>query len=144
MTELRELRARDVAAATELGRRAFAARPEQPDFSDELGRSTARAWVALKGEALVGYALAWVAADEAQLMSIAVEASARRRGLARALLDRLLEELREEGVRSLVLEVRTGNAAAIRLYESMGFTKLGERRAYYADGEDGATYQRAV
>ena len=138
--EIRPLAREHVEAATRLGRAAFSGVPEQPDFADELGRSIAHTWVVLEDGALVGYALAWLVADEAQLMSIAVDAEARGRGLGRALLARFLDELAHAGARSVVLEVREGNVAARALYASLGFTTIGARRRYYADGEDAVTY----
>ena len=134
----------DTEAATALGRRAFHAPAEQPDLAYELARSIARTWVAYESDRLVGYVLGWVAADEAQLMSIAVEPSARDRGIGKALLERFLHELSREGVTSVVLEVRRGNAPARAVYERFGFEQLGERTAYYADGEDGVTYKLAL
>lgn len=139
---IRELSGRDVAAATALGRRSFEAAAEQPDFADELVRTIARTWVAERDGVILGYALGWVAADEAQLMSIAVEPAARGLGVGRALLARFLEAMPEEGVHTIVLEVRVSNAAARRLYEAAGFVPVGSRRRYYADGEDAVTYRR--
>lgn len=144
MITVRELSREDTRLATELGRRAFDAAPEQPDLADELGRSIARTWVAYDGDRLVGYVLGWVASDEAQLMSIAVEHGARGRGIGKALLARLLRELTDEGITSVVLEVRASNTAARSLYESLAFEVLGGRRAYYADGEDAVTYRRTL
>lgn len=139
--EIRPLAADDVALANRLGRDAFVAPAEQPDFGDELGRSIAHTWVAVVDGVLVGYALGWLAADEAQLMSIAVDARFRGQGLGRALLERFLDELVRVGARTIVLEVRKGNAPARALYVAMGFELLGERRRYYADGEDAITYR---
>ena len=143
MITVRALSREDTTLATELGRRAFHATPEQPDLADELGRSIARTWVAYDGDRLVGYVLGWVAADEGQLMSIAVEPTARARGIGKALLQRFLRELADEGITTVVLEVRASNEAARALYESLAFEVLGHRRAYYADGEDAVTYRRA-
>jgi ribosomal-protein-alanine N-acetyltransferase len=69
------------------------------------------------------------------LMNIAVDPDARRRGLAKMLLDEMLERAgRDE---AYTLEVRTSNGAAIALYERFGFRPAGTRRRYYADtGED--------
>lgn len=144
MITIRALSREDTVLATELGRRAFDATPEQPDLGDELGRSIARTWVAYEGERLVGYVLGWVASDEAQLMSIAVEHGARSRGIGKALLARFLRELGDEGITSVVLEVRASNGAARALYESLSFEIFGTRRAYYADGEDAVTYRRSL
>ncbi|MFN7696444.1 MAG: ribosomal protein S18-alanine N-acetyltransferase [Deltaproteobacteria bacterium] len=141
---VRELRAEDVEGASALGKRSFTG-TEQPDFAHELVRPISRAWVAADREGgVVGYVLGWVAGGEAQLMSIAVEPGRRERGIGRALLARFLEAMAEERVTDVVLEVRAGNLAARSLYEAFGFEMQGVRARYYADGEDGVTYHRAV
>ncbi len=81
--------------------------------------------------ALAGYALASVAADEGEILNLAVAPGARGRGLGHALLDALLRLFRREGVVAVYLEVRASNAAAIHLYEGAGFRTVSTRRAYY-------------
>ncbi|HVR19196.1 MAG TPA: ribosomal protein S18-alanine N-acetyltransferase [Polyangiaceae bacterium] len=109
------------------------------DPEEELARPWARLWVVRPepdGEPL-GFALAWHAADEVHLLDLAVDESARRRGVARELVAALLGYARETAARLVLLEVRRSNAAAIGLYRSAGFTENGVRRAYYSDnGED--------
>lgn len=139
--EVRSLEARDVEAATALAAQVFASGAEEPDFAAELHRKFARAWVALEGEQLLGYALGWLVLDEAELMSIAVAPEARGRGVARVLLRRFLDEVAREGAHSVVLEVRASNAAARALYAKFGFALLDTRRAYYADGEDALSHR---
>jgi len=72
-----------------------------------------------------------VLADDAEILTIGVVPEARRAGLARALIDDLARRARRKHARRIVLEVASDNFAAIRLYESKGFTLLGERPAYY-------------
>ena len=81
--------------------------------------------------ALVGYVVAMVMADEGEIADVAVAPAARRRGVARLLLERVAAELMREGVRALYLEVRESNVAARALYASMGFAPVGRRRGYY-------------
>ena len=69
-------------------------------------------------------------------LSIASAPSVRRLGVGRALLVELLDDLDGRAVEACFLEVRAGNAPALALYESHGFTRLDVRRAYYEDGED--------
>ncbi len=102
----------------------------------ELERSFAEVWVAREDERIVGYAVAWFVGDDGEVLSIGTEPAARRRGIARALVERLQRSTRERGVRSLTLEVRESNRAARALYEHEGFDTTGVRRRYYADGED--------
>ena len=80
---------------------------------------------------LVGYAVASVAADEGEILNLAVAPDARHRGLGRMLLDTLLDMFRREGVSAVHLEVRESNAAAIALYRRAGFHAAGMRRGYY-------------
>jgi len=72
-----------------------------------------------------------VVADDAEILTIGVVPESRRAGLARALIDDLARRARRKHASRIVLEVASDNFAAIRLYESSGFTLLGERPAYY-------------
>ncbi len=80
--------------------------------------------------------LARVAADEAEILTLAVAPPARRQGRAMALLKAAVAYARAVGVRALFLEVGTGNAAAQALYARAGFIEVGRRRRYYANGSD--------
>jgi ribosomal-protein-alanine N-acetyltransferase len=82
-----------------------------------------------------GLALCRVAADEAELLTIAVRPAQRRKGAARHLLAAVIDHVRRSGARTLFLEVGVDNPAARSLYESQGFRAVGERRAYYRRGE---------
>ncbi|WP_315761297.1 GNAT family N-acetyltransferase [Sphingomonas sp. Y38-1Y] len=77
-----------------------------------------------------GFALARVAADEAELLLLTVRPSAQRRGVGGALLRSVIRDCRDRGAASLHLEVRAGNGA-INLYRREGFRKVGVRRDYY-------------
>ena len=79
----------------------------------------------------LGYVVAMVAGPEAEIADLAVSPDARRRGIGRALIDRLLADLEAEGVTAVFLEVRESNRAARALYESRAFHGVGRRRGYY-------------
>lgn len=83
------------------------------------------------GPSLVGYVVALVMADEGEIADLAVAPAARRRGIARTLLARMMAEVADAGVRALYLEVRESNSAARALYGAMGFEQVGRRRGYY-------------
>lgn len=108
------------------------------DFPAELARSYALLRVARLGGVTVGVLLAWRAADELHLTDLGVAASARRRGLARSLVN----ELRREGelglARVILLEVREHNEPALALYRGLGFAELDRRARYYADTDEDA------
>ena len=86
---------------------------------------------------LRGFAVSRLAADEAEILSIAVAASHRGRGLSRNLLLTHLGHLARRGVRTVFLEVEENNQPARRLYERAGFAVVGRRERYYRqpDGE---------
>lgn len=92
---------------------------------------------AFDGTELLGYAGMWVILDEAHITNIAVRTSRRGEGIGRRLLHGLMRIARRAGADGITLEVRPSNAAALHLYESVGFKKAGLRKKYYSDnGED--------
>jgi [ribosomal protein S18]-alanine N-acetyltransferase len=80
---------------------------------------------------LRGFSLVRIAADEAEILTIAVHPSFRNRGVGRALLADNLSRLGALHVRSLFLEVERGNAPALALYSRAGFREVGQRPGYY-------------
>ena len=81
--------------------------------------------------AIVGYVVALEAADEGEILNLAVAPAGRRHGLGRALVQRILEALTARGVRQVYLEVRESNAPARALYAAHGFKEVGRRKQYY-------------
>ena len=84
-----------------------------------------------RGRKIIGFAVSRMAADEAELLSIAVDAAQRGRGLSRDLLLTHLGHLAGRGVRKVFLEVEENNQPARRLYEWAGFEVVGRRERYY-------------
>jgi len=83
-----------------------------------------------------GMVLARTAADEAEILTLAVAPAARRHGLGRALVNATAAAARAQGATRLFLEVSARNEAARALYQAAGFKRAGLRRRYYADGAD--------
>jgi ribosomal-protein-alanine N-acetyltransferase len=83
-----------------------------------------------------GMILARLAADEAEVLTVAVVPERRQQGLGANLVNAAAEEARRRGAARLFLEVSTRNPAARGLYQRLGFIQVGRRRAYYADGSD--------
>lgn len=86
-----------------------------------------------EGEEAVGFVLSRGAADEEELLLIAVDPRHRGRGIGAALLDRYVATARSRGAERLFLEMREGNPAE-SLYRRHGFARVGRRRAYYRRG----------
>ena len=86
---------------------------------------------------IIAYAGAWVSFNQAEVMSVAVEPEFRGQGFGTILFGELIKAVKERGAKSITLEVRPSNRAAIKLYESFGLRSVGRRKGYYIDnGED--------
>lgn len=83
-----------------------------------------------------GLILCRVAADEAEVLTLAVLPQVRRQGIAAALIAESVQRLGWQGVRTLFLEVSVANDAARGLYAGLGFGEVGRRRNYYPDRTD--------
>jgi ribosomal-protein-alanine N-acetyltransferase len=83
-----------------------------------------------------GFILVRRAADQANIVTLAVIPDLRRQGLAAGLLAAALATLRAEAVAEVFLEVAHTNTAAAALYRKFGFVNAGQRKAYYTDGAD--------
>jgi ribosomal-protein-alanine N-acetyltransferase len=81
---------------------------------------------------VVGFCSFWRIHDELHINNLAVAPDVRRRGVASALLTRVLSEAASIGVTRATLEVRRSNIAAQGLYDRFGFRTAGIRRAYYS------------
>jgi len=83
------------------------------------------------GRKTIGFAVSRMAADEAEILSIAIDAPYRGKGLSRTLLLTHLGHLAGRGVRTIFLEVEENNQPARRLYDWAGFSVVGRRDRYY-------------
>ncbi len=86
---------------------------------------------------IAGFILARAAADESEILTIAVRPEMRRHGIGVALVKAAARRAHELGATAMFLEVGRSNAAARALYEKLGFRKVGERPAYYRDRPGG-------
>jgi ribosomal-protein-alanine N-acetyltransferase len=89
------------------------------------------------GEA-IGFCNCWLVLDEIHINNLAVLPEYRRRGVASALLERVLREGAARGAHRATLEVRRSNEAARKLYEKFGFTVTTVRRGYYTHPDEDA------
>tara|TARA_B100000035_G_scaffold210907_1_gene180533 strand:+ start:4281 stop:4730 length:450 start_codon:yes stop_codon:yes gene_type:complete len=80
---------------------------------------------------LVGYYVALLAADECQLLNIAIHSDFQNNGYGHYLITHLKKICVDADIVNIFLEVRSSNKKAIRLYEKNGFNELGIRNNYY-------------
>ncbi len=98
--------------------------------------------VAVKDSFVAGYVGSQSVMGEADMMNLAVAPEFRRQGIARQLVNSLIERLCINQVRALTLEVRASNAPAIVLYTGLGFTQVGRRPGYYRNPREDALILR--
>lgn len=90
---------------------------------------------------VVAYFCGWITLDEFHIGTVGVDPEVRRRGLGKGMVAQAHKWAENRGATAAHLEVRAGNAGAIAMYESLGYRRVGVRRAYYADnGEDAFLY----
>jgi ribosomal-protein-alanine N-acetyltransferase len=124
----------DVAELAQIHKACFAEAWDEGALRD-LVASGAHALVAQRaGCAAAGFVLVRAAADEAEILTLAVAPGLRRRGLGRMLVTEAARWAAQAGAARLFLEVGAGNAAARALYCALGFAEAGRRKAYYRGG----------
>ena len=108
-------------------------------FDAELALPSSLTLVAYEsgGKRPVAFAAARVAPDKAHLIELAVHPGFRDRGVGGELLRRLTGRAREKGCKKMELEFREDNLPAKKLYESAGFTAVGQRKGFYETSENG-------
>jgi ribosomal-protein-alanine N-acetyltransferase len=142
---IRPLGYSDLPQVIAIERRAFPTPWSLAMFVLELSKPAGVCLAALEdgGDRVAGYLICSRYADVWHLMNLAVDPPLRRRGLARALLEAMLEKAGP--AEPYTLEVRTSNGPAIALYESFGFRFAGTRPRYYHDtGEDAVIMWRTT
>jgi ribosomal-protein-alanine N-acetyltransferase len=137
--ELRSLERHDLDAVDEIEKASYPTPWSRSMFAAELQKPSSISLGAYQeNDDLVGYAIVSRYVDAWHLMNIAVAPEFRRRGIAKALLERLFEVTSGDPRRGYTLEVRVSNTEAIRLYERLGFEARGIRRGYYTDNREDA------
>lgn len=102
------------------------------DFAAYLAAKATPAYVACDAKRkIAGFAMLRVSADEAELLTIAVDPKWRGKGIGKALLRAAIEDMTMSPTRKIFLEVDETNTPAIKLYKRHGFAEIGKRRGYY-------------
>jgi len=141
---MRLMRREDVGAVAALERLSFSCPWSENMLAAELDNRYARYLVAYDDGVLVGYAGMYLVADECFICNLAVDPAWRRRGTARALLEKQIMWARENGAKRVMLEVRRSNTAAQILYAGFGFFVAGTRPNYYEHPREDALLMNLV
>jgi ribosomal-protein-alanine N-acetyltransferase len=109
-----------------------------------LAKPAGRAWAISDEQDVKGVVWFSIVQDEAEIIDIRVDERYRRSGIGESLLTQSFKKLRFSKIRSVFLEVRSSNTAALALYEKLGFAMMGRRENYYktATGREDALTMR--
>ncbi|WP_024515135.1 ribosomal protein S18-alanine N-acetyltransferase [Bradyrhizobium sp. Tv2a-2] len=105
----------------------------ESEFESMLGETNTLVHRLRLGRKTVGFAVSRIGADEAEILSVAIDPRCRGQGLSRNLLLTHLGHLAGRGVRTIFLEVEENNRAALSLYKRAGFAVVGRRERYYLE-----------
>lgn len=140
---IRSATAADVPALVAIERACFSDPWTPAGIEETVQYETSRAFVAEFRGATVGYVMARVSGEEAEILNLAVLPGYRRRGIARCLLAEALAAVATAGVREAYLEVRQSNQEALALYQAHGFRPVALRPGYYRNPLEDALVLRA-
>lgn len=139
---IEKMNAGQVAQIADLEKICFSDPWSENSIASELENKLAHWLVAQEGEMVAGYIGSQTVLGETDMMNVAVHPDFRRRGIAEALVKRLVEDLQAMESHCLTLEVRASNAPAIALYEKLGFSQIGRRKNYYRNPREDALILR--
>ena len=137
-----KMTAAHVSQVAQLEKLCFSDPWSENSVASELSNKLSYWLVALEGERVAGYVGSQTVMGETDMMNIAVHPDFRRRGIAEALVEALVEGLKEIESHCLTLEVRASNIPAIALYEKLGFNQIGLRKNYYRNPREDALILR--
>ncbi len=128
---IRPMEAEDVAAASRIESEAFSMPWSAEDFLEMVEADYAYYYVAETGGEIVGCCGIRNLSGEGEITNVVVDAPYRQKGIARKMLEYMLNEASQNGIGDCTLEVRCSNLPAIHLYESLGFKGEGIRPGFY-------------
>lgn len=135
---VRELKVEDSAAVAEMEQQIFSDSWSEKSVLETVQQKQSVCFAAEKAGHLLGYLLAYHAADEAEIARIAVQKEARRQGVAGKLMQALEHYCEEHKMEKLLLDVRESNEAARSFYTKNGFVEDGIRQGFYVNPSEDA------
>ena len=140
--QIRRVRDEDLPRVMEIEQQSYSMPWKETTFRGLLRRSDTDLFAAEMDGRVVGYAVCWTVFDQAELGNVAVAPEARGFGIGGALVDAVVERVRERGAGECFLEVRESNLVAQGIYRERGFAQVGRRRSYYASPTEDALVMR--
>jgi len=139
---IRSMTTADLPRVLEIENACFSTPWKDATFRGLMRRTDTDLYVAELEDRIVGYSACWTVFEQSELGNVAVAPDARGRGIGGALVDVVVERVKERGAHELFLEVRESNLVAQSIYRDRGFTVIGRRRSYYAQPTEDALVMR--
>lgn len=140
--EIKRLSEENSAAVAEIEKLCFSTPWSEATISSEIKSGFSDFFGAFSEEKLAGYIGGRTIAGETEIFNVAVSPEFRRKGIAKALIEKFIETVRKKETQVIFLEVRASNLPAIALYEKNGFVFCGIRKDYYSDPKENALLMR--
>ncbi len=134
----------DAPRLSEIEKECFSLPWSEKSLCDFIENQNTEMLIAEDESGIIGYAGAYLLIDEADIANVAVTSRARRRGVARRLVNELEKALRRHDIVSASLEVRQSNSNAIGLYSSEGYEQIAVRRGYYLSPREDAIIMKKI
>ena len=147
MITYRDANSMDIPVLVSLDKELFPYSPwSSGQYREEISAPTRRFIVAVdEGQSVIGYAGVFAPGGaEADILTVGVIAQHRGQGIARQLMAGITKWAIDQGSIAMMLEVKTDNAAAIGLYESLGYSKLNIRKDYFGSGLDALVMRKEL
>jgi ribosomal-protein-alanine N-acetyltransferase len=130
MHSIRNMTVQDIDSIFEIEKQAYPF-PWSKSLFEQAVQSTKYCVVLVLDNKIVGYGIISFVVGEAELLNLCIAPALQGKGLANKLLTHLLEHAANRDNHEMFLEVRVSNAAAIHLYDKIGFNEIGRRKNYY-------------
>ncbi len=140
---VRKMTIEDITGAAVVDKSAFSKPWSEKTFVEEIEKNYSYYFVCEKNEQIIGYAGIWCIYETAELIRIAVMSEFWGRGIAKALMEKILSTAKDCGCERMMLEVRESNISARRLYDKYDFLEISIRRGYY-DGENAIIMEKQL
>ena len=135
---MRPMKPEDLEIVSEMENASYTDPWSKSGFEDGLKDNNYLSVVMEDTTGVVGYAVAVLSGEEADLVKITIDEKERAKGYGRKLLELIMAELHNRGARNVTLEVRASNEPAIALYEHAGFVSEGVRPGFYSNPKEDA------
>ena len=140
--EIVRLSAENSAAVAEIEKSCFSHPWSEQTVESEINGKFSDFFGAFSEGKLAGYIGGRTIAGETEIFNVAVLPEFRRKGIAKALIEKVIKTVKEKETAVIFLEVRASNLGAIMLYEKCGFVFCGIRKDYYTDPKENALLMR--